>query len=227
MTQSDNVVAFTGAGRGDFFAMDRRAWARACTLGINAAVSYLVQARGTGADQRTTSWSVNAVESYTGIGRPRAQKAIKALERAGLIQIIQTGTRPRYRLTPAHEIPGCEGFPPPALDHAEQQVFDQLMAGYHRVPQSGSRQWGTSRPRPIADQLVAKGRASDAADGFYTPIPYDADAAAKPDWIWLPNAIIDGAGDNLVPPGRIAAADTEHRAPAPLRRSLSRPGSCR
>jgi hypothetical protein len=36
--------------RGGFFAVDRRAWARACGLGMNAAVAYLVLARGTGGD---------------------------------------------------------------------------------------------------------------------------------------------------------------------------------
>jgi hypothetical protein len=48
-------------------------------LGLNPAVAYLVLARGSGADNRTTAWSVNAIEGYTGIGRPRAKKAIDAL----------------------------------------------------------------------------------------------------------------------------------------------------
>jgi hypothetical protein len=46
-------------GRGDFFAVDRVVWSPVCKLGsINAAVAYLVLARGTGGDNRTTSWSV-------------------------------------------------------------------------------------------------------------------------------------------------------------------------
>jgi hypothetical protein len=36
-----------GKGQGDFFAVDRRTWARACDLGLNPAVAYLVLARGT------------------------------------------------------------------------------------------------------------------------------------------------------------------------------------
>ena len=40
-----------------FFAIDRRAWARVCALGLNAAVAYLVVACGTGGDNRTTSLS--------------------------------------------------------------------------------------------------------------------------------------------------------------------------
>ena len=102
-------------GRGHFFAIDRRAWAIVCTLGMAAAVSYLVLSRGSGGDQRTTSWSINAIEKYTGIGRPRAQAAVKALERAGLVRLVQKGSRPRYYIVPAHEVPGCEGRPHPCL----------------------------------------------------------------------------------------------------------------
>jgi len=39
-----------------FFAVDRRAWARVCALGLNPAVAYLVVACGTGGDNRTTKW---------------------------------------------------------------------------------------------------------------------------------------------------------------------------
>jgi hypothetical protein len=37
-------------GCGDFFAIDRRAWACVCGLGLNPAVAYLVMARGSGPD---------------------------------------------------------------------------------------------------------------------------------------------------------------------------------
>lgn len=67
MTKSDdaggNVVAL---GRGDFFAVDRRAWAMAFDKGgVNAALAYLVMARGAGGDNRTTSWSAEAVNQRT------------------------------------------------------------------------------------------------------------------------------------------------------------------
>ena len=76
---AENVAPLRRGGRGGFFAVDRRAWEKVCDLGLNPMVAYLVLARGTGADQRTTAWSVNAVEAYTGIGRPRAKGAIDAL----------------------------------------------------------------------------------------------------------------------------------------------------
>ena len=93
--------ALAGGGRRGFFAIDRRAWARACDLGMNAAVAYLVLGRGTGGDNRTSCWSVAAVEGYTAVSRGRAQAALKDLERAGLIEVLRTGTRPKYRLRPA------------------------------------------------------------------------------------------------------------------------------
>ena len=97
------------SGKGNFFAVDRRAWAAVCGLGsINAAVSYLVLARGTLGDMRTTAWSVKAVETYTGVPRHLAQSAIKRLLEAGLIRQTRTGTKPLYYLVAPHEFPGPE-----------------------------------------------------------------------------------------------------------------------
>src|SRR4051812_6750753 len=110
----------TFTGQGNFFAVDRRAWTVASKLDINAMSSYIVLARGTGADQRTTAWSVNAIESYTGISRPRGKAAIEALAQAALIHVIQKGTKPRYKIAPAHEVPGSEVYRPPILDGNER-----------------------------------------------------------------------------------------------------------
>ena len=56
---NDNVVSL---GRGEFFAVDRRAWAFACrTRQLDVALAYLVLARGTLADMQTTSWSAEAI----------------------------------------------------------------------------------------------------------------------------------------------------------------------
>ena len=44
-----------------FFAIDQRTFAKVCELGRNAATAYLVQACGTGRDNRTTAWSVKSV----------------------------------------------------------------------------------------------------------------------------------------------------------------------
>jgi hypothetical protein len=67
-----------------FFAIDRRAWARVCTLGLNMAVAYLVLACGTGGDNRTTKWSDQAIRKYTGLSRGRTDKAMAELKASHL-----------------------------------------------------------------------------------------------------------------------------------------------
>lgn len=76
-----------------FFAVDARSWPMVCELGMPAAVSYLVLACGSGGDQTTTRWSVDAITRHTGISRPRAKLAVAALVKAGLIKIEKGGTR--------------------------------------------------------------------------------------------------------------------------------------
>lgn len=197
---TDDLTKDRSAGRGCFFAVDRRAWARVCTLGLNPAVSYLVLARGSGPDQRTTSWSVNAIEDRTNIARRRARKAIDSLVHAGLVRITKGGTRPSYYILPAHEVPSCEGYLPPDLDPIEQRVFDQIAAGQNWLSDKGGKEWGYRNPRTVASGLVRKGRALDLGQNRYAAIHYDPETASKPDWIWLPNSLIDGAGANVAPP---------------------------
>lgn len=86
---------------------------------MNPAVAYLVMARGTGGDHRTTSWSVHAIETHTGISRDRAKVAVKALVSAGLVEIERTGTKPRYSIVPAYAVEGCRAFD-------EERALDRL-----------------------------------------------------------------------------------------------------
>jgi hypothetical protein len=120
----DNVI---NLGRGEFFAVDRRAWAKACDLGINAEVSYLVLARGSGADNRTTSWSAEAINDRTALPWRKAKETIAALIKEGLVRQDAGGKRPRYHLLP---------------------------------------------PKPTT---------------------------SKPQWIWIPNALVDGVGGATAP----------------------------
>lgn len=81
--------------RGNFFAVGKKQWAQVCQLGMNPAVAFLVLARGTGADNRTTRWSGNAVEKYAGISWRRADSAIAEVERVKLLENLSpTGKRP-------------------------------------------------------------------------------------------------------------------------------------
>jgi len=197
-----NVIDFPGPDgakgkRGDFFAVDRRAWARACGLGMNAAVAYLVLARFSGPDQRTTKAGTNAVETYTGISRQRAKAAVAALEQNGLITAAEGITR---KIVPAHEVRGCEGYPLPKFDDQEDELLVTLMCGETYVPPRGDREWkGWANPRTVAGYLVNKGWAREAGNNHFIPTPYDAKKAAEPDWTWLPNALVTGA-DNETPP---------------------------
>jgi hypothetical protein len=83
-------------------------------------------------------------------------------------------------------------------------LLDQFMRGNCYVPAKGGKNWNDYRrtPRAVAIELVRKGWArpdENCGSGSYKATAYDAEAAAKPDWIWLPNAIIDGVGGENAP----------------------------
>jgi hypothetical protein len=183
------------SGRGGFFAIDRRAWARVCALGLNAAIAYLVLARGSGGDNRTTSWSVHATEERTGIARNRARMAIEALLKGGLVRRDKGGQHPRYFIMPAHEVPGCTGYPPVAMTKEERALHAQLASGDGWVSEKSGGEGRRASPRTIARRLVEKGLAEAVGDNYFKAIVYDAEAAARPDWVWLPNTIVDGAAE--------------------------------
>jgi len=97
MPATTSIAGSTDQG---FFAIDQAEWNGVCDLGANAAISYLIIARGTGADNRTSSWSVNSIEKYTSISRPRAVHAVKTLMDAGRIERIKGGRYPQYHIGP-------------------------------------------------------------------------------------------------------------------------------
>jgi hypothetical protein len=182
-----------------FFAIDRRAWARVCALGFNTAVAYLVIACGTGGDNRTTKWSDQAIRKYAGLSRGRTDKAMAELKASGLVREDQGGARPRYYLMPAHEVPGCEDHVP-ALSEAEQRALAELKPGYSTLfSTKASGDWGGSSPYSAALELASKSLARELKGCRFEPIAYDAEKAAEPDWIWLPNTIVTGAAGETAP----------------------------
>ena len=162
--------------RGCFFAIDHRCWAKACAISMNAAVAYLLHARGTGRDQRTTYWSVQALETYTGISRSRAQAAIKSLQSAGLTAQIQGGSRPRYEIMPWSNVVRRDL----KLTAAQTELLELIRAGEH----PGSRQ------APTVDSLALLGLLEKSEEGVRLP---------KPQWIWLPNELVTGAAEETPP----------------------------
>src|SRR5215831_3956229 len=99
----------------------------ASQLGMNEPVVYLVQARGTGRDNRTTTWSVESIERYTGISRHRAAAAVKNLQAKGFTRLLRGGTKPKYELVPFGELPGAD--PRPELSGPEALAVDWVRHG--------------------------------------------------------------------------------------------------
>jgi hypothetical protein len=93
-----NMVTDQNSNYGEFFAIALDRWHDACALGMNAAVAYLVLARGSARDNVSTAWSVNAIETYTGISRGRARQAVERLVDGGLVRKVSEGLHPRYKL---------------------------------------------------------------------------------------------------------------------------------
>lgn len=89
-----------GAGRGSrFFVLDRTHWEVTCGAAthnqLNLLTAMLVLLAGTGADQQLTKWSTKACEQYTGMGKPRAKRAIEELLKARIISLTPSST-PRF-----------------------------------------------------------------------------------------------------------------------------------
>lgn len=92
--------AETSKTHSGFFAVDRRQWQRVCGGGRNAAVIYLILCRGTGRDQRRSTWSVRSIETRTGISRDKARLAVSSLIADGFIDQERGGRLPVYRIQP-------------------------------------------------------------------------------------------------------------------------------
>jgi hypothetical protein len=106
MSASPRIFAAAHRGAGEIFAVDRRTWGHVCQLGINAAVAYLVLARGSARDNRKTRWSVRALETRGLLSRGRATEAIDLLKfRQVIDQTGQGGKATCYDLRPAVDIP--------------------------------------------------------------------------------------------------------------------------
>jgi hypothetical protein len=184
-----------------FFAVDRGVFRCAAVGGLNSAMAHLIMARGTGRDNRTTQWSVHAIEQRTGISRPNAAKAVKDLVDRGIWRKKREGQHPIYEVAPGNEIAGG----PFTAD--EQEALAAIHDG-KAVPYES---------RAVAKALVARGIVEEIAllssrrkPRSYVN-PYDAPPAAyklddaaiaaltEPLAVWLPNSLVDGAV-NEVPP---------------------------
>jgi hypothetical protein len=95
----------TGERSEGFFSIDRGAFRCAAVGGLNSVVAHLIMARGTGRNNRKTQWSVHSIEQRTGISRPNADKAVKALLKRGVWKKTRDGKHPIYEAVPGNQIP--------------------------------------------------------------------------------------------------------------------------
>jgi hypothetical protein len=154
--------------RGEFFVVDRRAFAVACEHGLNPAVAYLTITRGAGSRPKSC-WSVDAIERHTGMSRPKANRAVQSLLKAELLTRSGAPTRPVYSIVAGHEV---------GLTAYERDVVNLLQGGPARLP---------SRLQPAALELWSRGYLHPASTGHYS-IKDPARCSDKPQHVWLPNA---------------------------------------
>lgn len=110
--------------RGHMFLVDVPTYAAVCDLGDpDVAAVYLILAAGTGADNRTSTWSREAVNKRTGLNWRKADAAMEKLERAGLLRWLSgKGTR-----KPRLYLPQVETRP--AMQKHVEELADRLECG--------------------------------------------------------------------------------------------------
>jgi hypothetical protein len=169
---------------GDFFAIDINAFSKACQLGANAAAAYLIMARGTGGDNRTTAWSAEAVQSRTGINWSAAKEAIGKLQAEGLVALKDNSTkrRPRYDLPPI--LPSR-----PRLGGVEKRVFKLVADG--------------GQPARTRDQQHAAHTAAQKGYLQRSGSEWKIVAEPRPTLAWLPNSLVDSACGEVAPVERL------------------------
>jgi hypothetical protein len=207
-SRGENPKKTRKTARERFFAVDARSWPKVCQLGMPAAVSYLVLACGSGGDQTTTRWSVDAITRHTGIGRPRAKAAVATLVKAGLVRIEKGGTRPQYSIVHAHQQTGT-----PPLTSEEQRIYDIISKGSNAVPKIGQHGtvWQYGKPYQAAVSLAEKGYLKDHGGHRFTIAEREA-APERPDLIWLPCSLVEAVKEDglLTPVEQIRQSNNIH-----------------
>jgi hypothetical protein len=189
-----NIIPFpnTKSGGGEFFVVGRRAFAEACKLGLNPAVAYLTIARGSGSRPKSL-WSVDAIERYTGISRPKAKFAIMTLTDAGLLTLERGGTRPLYGIVAAHLLPTL------TLSDDDRIVLGQIEQG--KSVHISRKQLETAKDLARRGFLISDGddRRYYGSGSYFSKTVSGEHFSAEPQHVWLPNAIVDGAADETPP----------------------------
>lgn len=170
---------------GEFFIVDLRTWGQVCRIGMNPACAYLVLARGSQADNRHTSWSVDAVKRYSGVSVERGQQAVQALREGFFIQQIKSGSRPQYIILRWDEIRNVHAarslgshFLPPI----ERRLYDSIAEG---------KQPSTYNQQEIANKLLHDGVLQRNGRRYVTEWVESLEETSA-NLIWLPNELVSG-----------------------------------
>lgn len=173
-------MASKGSG---FFAIDRRTWAEACNLGMNAAVAYLVLAQGTSRNNRSTSWSVTSLRHHVGISWERGKPAIEQLIKAGIIchAPSHSKSKPRYDLPSWAEIIAAN------LERKRASLSESDQRFLAKLRNDGIPAKKTFRLEQDLERMAGWGVLYRQGDNYSLDFP-----PTEPDVIWLPNTIVTG-----------------------------------
>lgn len=174
---------------GNFFAVDHRCVEAACRLadGLNLGVGYLVLARYSGSNHSSTKAGMTALHKHLGLSRGRADAVLKGLENSGLVSTPgRGGTR---KLVPWAE-----------FNAGAWRLTDRQRAVIARVRSKRPPIVSSTDP----DYQVAYGLAGTGAL-VATKAGQDKPKfeAPKPDFVYLPNTIVDGFRDGDAPLTRL------------------------
>jgi hypothetical protein len=174
-----------------FFSIDRGTFRCAAVGGLNSAIAHIVMARGTGRDNCTTQWSVNAIERRTGISRLNADKAVKDLLARGIWKRTRDGRHPIYEAVSGNEIPGGP------FSAIENEVIAAIRDG-NEVPYKGKTAAEALKARAIIRERIEQ-RSNRKRPPSLVLDELEIAVLTEPLTIWLPNALIDGAAGEAPP----------------------------
>ena len=174
-----------------FFSIDRGTFRCAAVGGLNSAIAHIVMARGTGRDNCTTQWSVNAIERRTGISRLNADKAVKDLLAHGIWKRTRDGRHPIYEAVSGNEIPGGP------FSAIENEVIAAIRDG-NEVPYKGKTAAEALKARAIIRERIEQ-RSNRKRPPSLVLDELEIAVLTEPLTIWLPNALIDGAAGEVPP----------------------------
>lgn len=174
---------------GKFFAVDHRCVEAACKLtdGLTLGVGYLVLARYSGSNHSSTKAGMTALHRHLGLSRGRADGVLKGLENSGLVS--QPGRGGTRRLVPWAEF-NAGGV---KLTERQRAVMARVRSKRQPIISSTDPDYQVAYALAGAGVLVAT-KAGQDKPKFAPP---------QPEFVYLPNTIVDGFRDGDAPLTRL------------------------